>query len=495
MVLTRRTAGGPGTAEDARPRRRSSASRFLPTASCLLPTAYCLLPTAVCLLASPIAAQEPAAPPAAVRERLPNGLTIIAQKAPRTQSIVGLIAYGAGSRHDPVGKPGTTHLLAHALLHAPTERRSAYAAEQALLANGPTHAPGLDCHAEAFADLLYVAAVTKPAGLQNLVQTFADEMRTARFEGPFVEEEKRRVLQEIRPLLASPVEILHNTALAAVFTRHPYRFPPYGLSEGVEAVTAEDLKRQHAAHCRPNNAVLVLYGNLDPAAALAQARAAFREVSSEAAPPAPPGEAEPEQTQERRIALTQKAHNAQILVAYRSVSFGMSEKAALLLVAGHLQQVLGERLHATGEATLVAVQEDLFSAQGGLLLIHVATASVKSVDAIEKKIRAAVAEVREKGLPEATLGPLRVQHVAAYKRLDPDLEQGLRGVPDPLPALVNLALVRARIEFTLAPYHANFLRALDTITPGEIRAVANQYLGEARSTIVVMTPKPDEGGK
>lgn len=437
----------------------------------------------------PVAAEEPSsAPPAAVRERLPNGLTVIAQKAARAQAIVGLIAYRAGSRHDPPGKPGTTHLLAHALLHAPTERHPAFAAEQALLANVPDRAPGLGCNAEAFADHFYVSAMTQPAGLSSLLQTYADAMRTARFDRAFVDEERRRALQEIQTLQAGAQEALYCSMRAAVFTRHPYRFPSYGLPEGVAAVTPEDLQRQHDRYCRPDNAVLVLYGNLDPSAALAQARAAFQDVPASKFVPAPTGQIEPEQTQTRRITLARRMDDAQIMVAFRSVSFGMPEKASLLLIAGHLQQVLGQRMQTSGEAAFVAVQEDLFAEEGGVLLIHAACGAMTAIEGVEKKIKAAVAEVREKGLPEASLGPLRVQHVAAYKRLDPDLDGGLRGVPDPLPALANLALTRARIEFTLAPYHAQFLRALETVTPEQIRSAAELYLSDRRSTVVVMGP-------
>jgi zinc protease len=434
----------------------------------------------------------PPAPERASFHRHENGLTSIVQRSSRTRHAAVLLALRVGSRHDPPGKAGLTHLLEHMLVRGPSDGRPAGEAERLLARNGPTRMPGMDCNAETLPDFLYVYALTKPEGIGDALAVLAGQMRSLKIEEAVLREERERALGEVRTVQSSVPAVLYHTTLATAYARHPYRYPKVGLAEGLQAVTVDDLRAHYVRYCRPDNAIVIVYGNVEPADGLAQIKSRFGTLPATPALPAPAvkgAESEPEQTAQRRVKLSLHTEGPEVMIAWRSAPPGVVEKAALQVLAAHLQQSLSQRLVASGTAAFVSVQDDLYAVQGGLFLIHAVAAAGKAAGELEKRILQAVTEVREGGVPEAALAPLRLHLAAGLRLLDPDLDPALRAAPDPAMTLVQMAITRARLEVGLAPWHARLLAELPALAPETIRATAGIYLREERANVVTLEPR------
>ena len=103
-------------------------------------------------------------------------------------------------------------------------------------------------------------------------------MRGARFDPAEVEVERRVIGEERARELNSPQGRLDQTHLALTYIRHPYRNPILGWPEDIAAISVDDLKAFYQAHYRPDGAVLVVVGDVDPEAALDLIASHFADV-------------------------------------------------------------------------------------------------------------------------------------------------------------------------------------------------------------------------
>ena len=106
----------------------------------------------------------------------------------------------------------------------------------------------------------------------------ADRMRGARFDAGEIEVERRVIVEERARELNSPQGRLDQTHLAVTYLRHPYRNPILGWPEDIARISADDLRAFYQAHYRPDGAVLVVVGDVDPEAALDAIAQPFRET-------------------------------------------------------------------------------------------------------------------------------------------------------------------------------------------------------------------------
>jgi zinc protease len=198
--------------------------------------------------------------------RLENGLDVVVIPDRRAPVVTHMLWYRNGSCDDPIGKSGIAHFLEHLMFKGTT----AYPHDtftQAVADIGGSQ--------NAFTSLDYTCYYQRvaPMYLATMMQMEADRMQNLVLDDAEVLTERGVVTEERRMSTDSdPASQLDEAMTAALFTRHPYGIPVIGFMHEIETLTREDALAYYRRFYVPNNALLVVAGDVDPEAALQLAR-------------------------------------------------------------------------------------------------------------------------------------------------------------------------------------------------------------------------------
>src|SRR5262249_28346995 len=119
---------------------------------------------------------------------------------------------------------------------------------------------------------------------------------------------------------------------AAAYTAHPYGWPVVGWMHDLETITLDDVKKYRSVYYAPNNAILVIAGDVTPETVLAKVKTAFAEAPTETPPP-PVTAKEPPQRGERHVTLKRPASLPVYMAAYHVPNFTSEDSFALSLLS------------------------------------------------------------------------------------------------------------------------------------------------------------------
>jgi len=234
---------------------------------------------------------------------LPNGLRVLLLENRKAPVVTSQIWYNVGSRDEPLGQSGLTHLVEH-LMFRGTEKVGPKMFSRIIQKNG-----GQD---NAFTSRDYTAYFENIASDRLAI---ALDLESDRMTGLTVDEQKfqteRLVVQEERRLRIKddPVASLYEEIGAVAFKSHPYKRPIIGWMEDLEGLT------------HPGNAVLVVVGDFQKEKLLPLIRETFGKI--------PPGKPivrikiqEPPQEAEKRVTLRrQEARLPYVVLVYHVPAF------------------------------------------------------------------------------------------------------------------------------------------------------------------------------
>lgn len=136
--------------------------------------------------------------------------------------------------------------------------------------------------------ILTLRSLSEPAALDPAVQTLATVLAKPDFPADALERERRRMLVALQAEAQSPNEVAEKAFYKAVYGDHPYASPPSGTREGLEGISAEDVKAFHARYFVGANAVVAIVGDLTRKRAEALAEQVVGALpKGEPAPPLP----------------------------------------------------------------------------------------------------------------------------------------------------------------------------------------------------------------
>jgi zinc protease len=249
----------------------------------------------------PFGEDRPLPVPSITQSKLPNGLTLWAVKRPGFPKVAAVLALRGGEAADPKDAEGVSELLADTVKAGTTLRTSRQIAEE-------LQAVGGEIGANAAADALFVTVTGLGSGTPKLVEVLADVARNASFPAAEVELAKGNAIQGLAARESTP-EFQAQRALArAVYGDHPYHVTA-PTKETLGAATPETLKREYARRFRPEGALLVVAGDIDPAAVSAAVTRFFGtwKGTGEAPAPTPAGPA----AGPRRLLVVNRAASVQ----------------------------------------------------------------------------------------------------------------------------------------------------------------------------------------
>lgn len=262
---------------------------------------------------------------------LDNGMDVVVIEDRRAPVVVHMVWYKVGSADEPEGQSGVAHFLEH-LMFKGTDMLAPGEFSQVVAANG-----GSD---NAFTSFDYTGYFQRVAAdrLDLMMQMEANRMTNLALTPEDISTERRVVLEERAQVTDSnPGALAREQLMAAQYQNHRYGVPIIGWQHEVAQLDMPELTAFYERHYAPNNAVLVVAGDVDPQDVLALAREYYGQIPANADLPARARPTEPPQRAERRITYVDPRVSQPYLVrsylAPQRQSGAQDDAAALVYLA------------------------------------------------------------------------------------------------------------------------------------------------------------------
>jgi zinc protease len=357
----------------------------------------------------------PAAGPEIVTDRLSNGLDVVIIPDRRAPVATHMVWYRNGSADDPPGKSGIAHFLEH-LMFKGTEKHP-----KGTFSHLVSELGGQE---NAFTSMDYTAYFQRVAKehLATMMAMEADRMTNLVLADEDVIPERDVVLEERRMRTDSdPAAQLAESVAATLYVNHPYGTPIIGWQHEIEGLGREDALAYYRRFYTPENAILVVSGDVEPDVVLGLARETYGKVPASGAAPVRERRLEPPARAHRRVELADaKVEQPNVQRSWVVPSYGTAtgrEAFALDVLA----QVLGGG--PTGRLYRRLVTERAIAVSAGAWYMGTAVdASRFAIYAVpregvalldlERALEEVIAEVAAGDIPAAELERVKTRLVA-----------------------------------------------------------------------------------
>src|SRR6266542_1510704 len=291
---------------------------------------------ALMLLGTPTA---PAAEEAVTEVTLDNGLRILVLEDHRSPIATIQTWYKVGSRDEIPGATGLAHFLEHMMFKGtPTYGKGQFA--QVVEENGGQGNAFTSQDVTSY----YVNIAADRVNL--ILGVEADRMRNLLLEASEIDSERQVVAEERRTRTEDdPEGYLSEEFLAVAYKAHPYGWPIIGWMSDILRIDSVELRAFYDRYYLPNNALLVVAGDVDTARVLARARETFGKIPR-GSPPPPMLSVAPPQLGERRVQVYKTDARAPIVyIGYHVPNYASPDAPALELLSTILQEGRASRLY------------------------------------------------------------------------------------------------------------------------------------------------------
>jgi zinc protease len=415
---------------------------------------------------------------------LANGLEAVVIENHRAPVVVHMVWYRIGSADEPAGKSGIAHFLEH-LLFKGTDDRAAGEFSDLVELNG-----GSD---NAFTSMDYTAYFQRVAAdrLELMMELEADRMRDLNMTVDDVETERAVILEERNQRVENdPGALFAEQRRAAQYLNHGYGVPTIGWKHEMAALTRDDAFAFYRRFYAPNNAVLVVAGDVDPAEVQRLAEHYYGPLEPSPGITARQRPTEPPQLAERRLSYADpRVAQPYVLRTYMAPERdpGAQEKAAALtylteiLGGSGATSVLGQKLQFETQLAVYTTAyydgSSLDETNFGLGIFPVEGVSLAEAEAALDRV---LAEFMAEGIDDAQFERIKFQIRAAQIYAEDDIQGLARRYGEGLTSGLTLADIEA------------WPAVLDAVTKEDVMAVAAEVLDRAHA-VTGWLMKPDSG--
>jgi zinc protease len=379
------------------------------------------------------------------------------------------INYLAGSNEAPAGFPGTAHALEHMMFRGSP---GLSAAQLATI----TAAMGGDFNADTQQTVTQYFLTVPSDDLEIALRIEAIRMRGILAEERLWEQERGAIDQEVAQDLSSPRYVFYERLLQGMYAGTPYAHDALGTRDSFRQTTGAMLKAFHDTWYAPNNAILVIVGDVDPEHALGAVRRLFEEIPKRPTPARPSIQLQP--LKASTITLDTDLPYGMAVVAYRLPGYDSPDFAAGEVLADILDSQRGN-LYA-----LVPEGKALFAGFDGSALPKAAMGYAVAGFPHSEDGAALVATVKEI-IAEYVKNGFRVDLVEAAKRHEiADAEFQKNSVAG-LAGAWSQALA---VEGRKSP--DDDIEAVRRVSVADVNRVAREYLVNETAITAILTPRP-----
>lgn len=412
--------------------------------------------------------------------KLANGLRVIVKEDHRAPTVVHMVWYRAGAMDEKDGYSGVAHALEHLMFKGTKSFKSGEFNKRVAQAGGRDNA---------FTSLDYTAyfQIVPKTALPEMMRLEADRMSNLTLTSKEFDSEIKVVMEERRLRTEdNPVSLVHEAMNAVTYQAHPYRRPVIGWMDDLENMTWQDARAWYNDWYAPNNAYVVVVGDVDHADVFRLAEKYYGPNKAKTLPIRKP-QNEPEQTGIRRVIVKAPAQLPYIALSWKVPKlinprkdrdpYALAVLAAIL--DGHSAARFSKALiRGSGIAQSAGAGYDATMRGETTFTLDGQPAAGKSVAELEAALRAELKRVADEGVTAEELARVKTQTIAAqtYKR----------------DSLMAQAMEIGGIEGSSSSWRdlEVQLEALKSVTAEEVQAVAHKYFKDDVLTIGVLEPLP-----
>ncbi|MBM3395202.1 MAG: insulinase family protein [Betaproteobacteria bacterium] len=411
---------------------------------------------------------------------LPNGMKVIVREDRRAPVVVSMVWYRAGSMDEVNGKTGVAHVLEHMMFKGtesvPPGEFSRRIARAGGRDNAFTSRDHTAYHQQLANTQLELALRLEADRMANLVLTeeeFSKEIQV-------VMEERRKRTED------QATSRLYEQLMATAYVAHPYRAPIIGWMNDLENLTVEDTREWYEHWYVPNNAVLIVVGDVRAAEVFDLAQTYFGPISARPLPPRKP-QGEPAQQGTRRFSLKAPAELPRLVMAYHVPTlrdiyeewepYALSVLAAVL--DGHDAARLDRSLvRERNLAVNAGAYYDGANRGPALFVLDGTPAPGTTLAVLESAFKAEIQRILDEGV-----GAKEMQRVKA---------QVIAGQVFAMDSVFNQGRLMGSFEMAGLPYYSARAQSekLTAVTSEQVQAVARMYLVDDKLTVAQLDPLP-----
>lgn len=405
-------------------------------------------------------------------KNLDNGLQIVAIPMDNNTNVVSVdIFYKVGSRNEVMGKSGIAHMLEH-LNFESTKNLKAGEFDEIVKGFGGVNNAGTSF------DYTHYYIKTSSKNTDKSLELFSELMQNLTLNDEEFQPERDVVAEERRwrtdnnPMGYLQFRVFNNT-----FIYHPYHWTPIGFMDDIKNWTIEDIKDFHSTYYQPQNAIVVVAGDIKKDDVFSYVEKHFKDIKNTKEIPSSVHTVEPKQDGERRAIINKESNVQMLAMTYHIPNFEHEDQIALsalsqLLSSGKssiLQKVLVDEKRLAN--SVYAYNMELKD-PGVFMFMAVANENVDALK-IEKEILDIISKIQKGEIKEKELDKLKINTKA-------DFIYSLESSSD-VASLFGTYLVRDNIK-PLLEYEAN----LEKLKVEDIVNVAKKYLVKENSTTLIL---------
>jgi zinc protease len=411
---------------------------------------------------------------------LANGMKVIVKEDHRAPIAVSQVWYKVGSCYEPDGITGISHLLEHMMFKG-TQEHPAGEFSRIIAANGGRE--------NAFTGRDYTAYFQTMSAdrLEISFQLEADRMRNLTLPAEEFKKELEVVKEERRMRTEDKPNSLTREQFYAVSYRSlPYSHPVIGWMNDLDNMKVEDLRSWYKQWYAPNNATLVVVGDVKPEWVLEMAKKYFGPFKAESIPQQKPLR-EPPQRGVIRVSVKAPARQPYLLLGYKTPVVSSAdqewepyalEMLAAILDGGNSSRISQKLIRGKELAVSAGASYSAFSRYSDMLSMSGIPATGYTVADLELALCAEIDLLKQELVSTEELQRVQAQVVASkVYELDSVFYQAMQ-----IGALETVGL-----DWGLIDQYAERMRA---VTAEQVRAVARKYLKDESMTVAVLEPLP-----
>jgi len=416
---------------------------------------------------------------------LSNGMKAIVIQDHRAPTVAHMVWYRAGSIDEVNGRTGVAHVLEHMMFKGTRSLGPGEFSRRVAALGGRENA---------FTSRDYTGYYqqVQKSKLGEVMALEADRMANLVLSDEEFGREVRVVMEERRLRTEDRARALvQEQLMASAFVASPVRTPVVGWMSDLESMTAEDAREWYRRWYAPNNAVLVVAGDVDPGDVFRLAEQTYGAIPARALPTRKP-QGEPAQRGVRRAWVKAPAENPSVLMGFRVPKLEDVEKDsdpyALEVLAAVLDLDENGRLtrsivRGSRVANSAGAGYDMISRGPELFTMSGTPAEGKTTEDVERALRDEIRRIAEEGVSEEELRRVKTQYVASrvYKR----------------DSVFGQAMEAAGLEIVGFSYRDadRTLERIRAVSAQQVKEVAGRYFDEDSLTVVTLVPQPLPAGQ
>ncbi|HYA20406.1 MAG TPA: pitrilysin family protein [Burkholderiales bacterium] len=411
---------------------------------------------------------------------LGNGLRVIVKEDHRAPVVVSMVWYKVGSLDEENGTTGISHVLEHMMFKGTKKVPEGEFSKIIAQAGGRDNAFTTQ-------DFTAFFQLLQKSKLPLAMKLEADRMQNLNFSRDGFAKEIKVVMEERRWRTDdNPHALVQEQLLAAAFIANPYRRPVVGWMNDLAHMRAEDVEHWYRTWYAPNNATLIVVGDVKPGDVFTLAQRYFGSIKPKALPVRKPQQ-EPQQLGVRKVTVKAPAKLPYLMMTYHAPVLRDAEQDwepyALEVLAGVLSGNESARLNRslvreTQVASSAAANYDLTQRGPGLFYLEGVPSEDKTVADLQAAMRVELQKIIDDGVTNEELERVKAQVIAnqVFQR----------------DSVMAQAIEIGEWEMAGLSYKSLdvLVDKLKAVSAEQVQAVAKKYFNDDNLTVAVLDPQP-----